>query len=588
MIALFVRRTIRHRRVARGDNTFTRWRLACLILPWLLFVPGCSGRTGGPPTSGPVADAPAVTFADITAKAGLHFQHSNGAVGKKWLPETMGSGCAFLDYDNDGRQDILLINGDTWEARGKHTLMALYHNNGDGTFTDVTREVGLDVPLFGMGVAVGDYDNDGYDDLFITAVGKSRLFHNVSNGRGGRKFVDVTAASAITDTGWSTSAAWLDYDRDGKLDLFVCHYVQWSPKTDVFYSVDGTAKSYARPQSYPGESCRLYHNLGGGRFQDVTRQAGILNTHSKALGVAVCDYDGDSWPDLFVANDTEPNFLFHNQGDGTFKEVGVESGIALSERGVSRAGMGIDAADTQHNGAFDVLITNFAGEQLTLYRRDESGLFLDVAARSGVGNATQTYLGFGAFFLDYDLDGWPDLFITNGHIDDDIGKRDAGVSYAEPGLLFRNLGQGRFADVSGRSGAALTTPRVGRGAAWGDIDNDGSPDLLLIANGGKATLLHNENHTGNGWIRLLLVGTTSNRDAYGARVRVTVGRETQTQEVHSGSSYLSASDRRLLFGLGKAAQADRVEIRWPSGRVQPLGPIGRMQTGQTLTVTEGR
>ncbi len=572
----------------RKGLLFWGWRLVQLNLIGILFLVGCGGRTGTPPPGAPVAVAPAITFTDITVKAGLHFQHVNGAAGKKWLPETMGSGCAFLDYDNDGWQDILLLNGDTWESHGQHARMALYHNNHNGTFTDVTHEVGLDVPLFGMGIAVGDYDNDGYDDLFLTAVGKSRLLHNVSNGRGGRKFVDVTAASGIADTGWSTSAAWLDYDRDGKLDLFVCHYVQWSPRTDVFASVDGTHKSYARPRDYLGESCRLYHNLGNGKFQDVTRQAGILNAHSKALGVAVCDYDGDAWPDLFVANDTEPNFLFHNQGDGTFKEVGVESGIALSERGISRAGMGIDAADTQHNGAFDVLITNFAGEQLTLYRRDESGLFLDVAARSGVGNATQTYLGFGAFFLDYDLDGWPDLFITNGHIDDDIGRRDAGVTYAEPSLLFHNTGQGHFTDAGAQSGTALTTPRVGRGAAWGDIDNDGSPDLLLMSNNGPAALLHNENHTGNGWIRLQLVGTTSNRDAYGARVRVTIGHETQTQEVHSGSSYLSASDRRLLFGLGKATQADRVEIRWPSGRVQPIGPIHRMQTGETLTVTEGR
>lgn len=553
-----------------------------------LLLAGCNSHPNTPLPNKIVLEVPAVTFTDVTEKAGLRFQHVNGAIGKKWLPETMGSGCAFLDYNNDGWQDILLINGDTWDPHGKHARMALYRNNRNGTFTDVTEEAGLDIPLYGMGVAVGDYDNDGYDDLFITTVGKSRLFHNVPNGRHGRKFVEVTAMSGIADTGWSTSAAWLDYDRDGKLDLFVCHYVHWTPKTDVFYSVDGTNKSYARPQSYQGESCRLYHNLGGGKFEDVTRQAGILNAHSKALGVAVCDYDGDSWPDLFVANDTEPNFLYHNQGDGTFKEIGVESGIALSERGVSRAGMGIDAADTQHNGAFDVLITNFAGEQLTLYRRDESGLFLDMAARSGVGNATQTYLGFGAFFLDYDLDGWEDLFVTNGHIDDDIERRDAGVTYAEPSLLFRNLGQGHFMDVSSQSGAAISTPRVGRGAAWGDYDNDGSPDLLIMTNSGHPALLHNENRTGNGWIRLRLVGTASNCDAYGARVRVTVGREVQTQEVHSGFSYLSSGDRRLLFGLGKAAQADRVEIRWPSGRVQPLGPIARMQAGQTLVVTEGR
>ncbi len=567
-----------------------RQSLSVISLLWLMLIAGCGGRTGTVtmPESAPVETPPAVTFVDITERAGIHFQHVNGAVGKKWLPETMGSGCAFLDYDNDGWQDILLVNGSAWGPGKTAAHIALYRNNHNGTFTEVTQAVGLDAPMYGMGVTVGDYDNDGYDDIFVTGVGGSRLYHNVPDGRGGCRFADVTAASGLKETGWATSAVWLDYDRDGKLDLFVCHYVLWTPATDVFYSVDGIHKSYARPQSYPGESCRLYHNLGSGKFQDVTRQAGILNAHSKALGVAICDYDGDSWPDIFVANDTEPNFLFHNQGDGTFKEVAVESGIALSERGVSRAGMGIDTADTRHNGAFDVLITNFAGEQLTLYRRDESGLFLDVAARSGVGNATQTYLGFGAFFLDYDLDGWPDLFVTNGHIDDDIGRRDAGVTYAEPSLLFRNTGQGRFIDVSGRSGTALTAPRVGRGAAWGDFDNDGSPDILLMTNGGKPALLHNENRTGNGWIRLKLVGTTSNRDAFGARVRVTVGTETQTQEVHSGSSYLSASDRRLLFGLGKAAQADRVEIRWPSGRVQPLGPIPRMQTGQTLTVTEGR
>ena len=261
---------------------FLHGRLACLLI-WTLLT-GCGGRSTAPQTRNPVAAVPAVTFADITARAGLHFQHVNGATGKKWLPETMGSGCAFLDYDNDGWQDILLLNGDTWDAaHGKHARMALYHNNHDGTFTDMTQEVGLDVPLFGMGIAVGDYDNDGYDDLFITAVGKSRLFHNVSNGRGGRKFTDVTATSGISDTGWGTSAAWLDYDRDGKLDLFVCHYVRWSPQTDAFASVDGTHKSYARPRDYPGESCRLYHNLGGGKFQDVTRQAGILNAHSKAL-----------------------------------------------------------------------------------------------------------------------------------------------------------------------------------------------------------------------------------------------------------------------------------------------------------------
>ncbi len=574
----------------------------------------------GPPPAVPQPPklvAPRVTFSDVTERAGIRFRHVNGATGRKWLPETMGSGCAFFDYDNDGWLDILLISGNGSLASvnggsaqsaanpgarsngagrpnggdgGGTPTLRLYRNNGDGTFTDVTAKAGLNLSLYGMGVGVGDYDNDGWDDLFITCVGRSRLLHNVADG-GGRRFVDVTEASGIADHGFSTSCAWLDYDRDGKLDLFVCHYVVWSPAAetrDNYYSVDGTHKSYARPQSYVSESCRLYRNLGGGRFSDVTKQAGILNGRSKALGVAVSDYDGDGWPDIFVANDTEPNFLYHNQGDGTFKEVGVSAGLALSEQGTSRAGMGIDAADVRRSGSFDVLITNFAGEQLTLYRRDASGLFLDVAAQSGVGVATQTYLGFGAFFLDYDLDGWTDLIVNNGHINDDIAEKDAGVTYAEPALLFRNVGGGRFSDVSKESGAALAVPRVGRGAAWGDFDNDGSPDLLLMTNNGAPALLHNDNRTGNGWIRLLLVGAASNRDAYGARVQVTVGADTQTQEVHSGSSYLSSSDRRLLFGLGSAARADSVEIHWPDGKVQKLGPVARMAKGATLTVREER
>ena len=542
-----------------------------------------------PPTPG------SVIFRDVTEKAGIRFRHNNGASGNKYLPETLGSGCAFFDFDNDGWIDILLINGNslTKNDRQPKSTMALYRNNHDGTFTDVTAETGLNIPLVGMGVAVGDYDNDGWEDLFITTVGKSRLFRNVpgknsgkSGGSAGRKFIDTTAESGIANVGFSTSCAWLDYDRDGKLDLFVCHYVQWSLETDRFYSVDGVNKSYARPQAYSGESCRLYHNLGGGKFEDVTLKSGILNGKSKALGVAISDYDGDGWPDIFVANDTEPNFLFHNQGDGTFKEVGVPNGIALSDQGKSRAGMGIDTADVLHKGIFDALITNFAGEQLTLYRKDSSGLFLDVAARSGVGAETQTYLGFGAFFFDYDLDGWQDIFINNGHIDDDIEKREAGVTYREPALLFHNMGAGQFSDVTKSSGDPLSNRRVGRGAAYGDFDNDGSPDILIMSNQGAAQLLRNDNRTGNAWIRLKLVGTSSNRDALGAQVKAIVGKETLTQEVHSGSSYLSASDRRVTFGLGGAMQADRIEIRWPSGKIQSHGAVPKMKTGEILTIQE--
>ncbi len=573
---------------------FARLNLIFLLLA------GAACTRPSPTPSAPVAEAlrealppPDVHFVDVTQAAGIRFTHFTGAFGQKWLPETMGGGGGFLDFDGDGWPDLLLINGTDFPGHGSNPQpgaiphCVLYRNLHNGTFRDVTAEAGLEAPIYGMGLAVGDFDNDGIDDVFITALPQSRLYRNVPAPGGGRRFVDVTARSGIRDTGFPTSAAWIDYDRDGKLDLFVCHYVAWSPslETKNFYTVDGIHKSYARPQAYRAESCRLYHNLGEGKFEDVTQKAGIFSIRSKALGVVVCDYDSDGFPDLAVANDTEPNFLFHNQGDGTFREVGQEAGIGVSGEGSARAGMGIDAADVTHSGNFDLLITNFSGEQLSLHRRDRVGLFLDVAARSGVGTATQNYLGFGACFLDYDLDGWEDILINNGHIHDDIAQRDTGVTYREPALLFRNLGGGNFAEVTSGAGAALGLPRVGRGAAVGDFDNDGSPDLLLLVNGGQPVLLRNDNRTSNGWIRLVLTGRESNRSAFGARVKVTVNGQVQTQEVRSGGSYLSASDRRLTFGLGKAKGADSVEIRWPSGKVQPIGSVSG---GRTIQVTEGK
>lgn len=561
-----------------------------LLLLLLLCLAGCAPRQNVPQTpSLPPPAPPAVTFQDVTEEAGIRFQFINGAYGEKLMPETIGGGGGFIDYDGDGYLDIILVNGDYWPGHlpaGKaHPTLALYRNRHDGTFEDVTKQTGLNVPFYGMGVAVGDFDNDGSDDLFLSAVGKSRLFHNERDGQGRHRFVDVTVPRRLNDTGWATSAAWLDFDRDGDLDLFVCHYVRWTPQTDMRYTIDGIHKSYARPQSYNGESCRLYRN-DKGVFTDVTAQSGIRK-NGKSLGVVVTDYDDDNWPDIFVANDTEPNSLFHNQGDGTFRDIGVEAGIALSDQGTSRAGMGIDAADVLNRGSFDILITNFAGEQLALYRRasEGAGLFLDVAARSGVGVATQRYLGFGAFFFDYDLDGWQDIFVANGHIHDDISAREVGVTYEEPCLLFRNLGQERFTDVSSLSGPALTSRRVGRGAAYGDYDNDGDLDALVLTNTGSPALLRNDNRTGNGWIRLILRGKASNRNAIGTRVRVTVGGQTQTQEVRSGGSYLAASDRRLIFGLGKAQQADRIEIRWPGGKVQPVTPMRR---NTALTIVEGK
>jgi hypothetical protein len=579
--------------------------------------------------------APAARFVDVTHAAGIRFRHENGAFGRKWLPETMGSGCAFLDYDGDGRLDVLFVNGmplrggsrlpapgsprtpaltslsQNWERGGRvrrsvrlplsqnwerglggedglpeegtggvGPTMALYRNTGDGTFREVTREAGLAVPMYGMGCAVGDYDNDGHDDLLLTTLDGCRLFRN----EGGRRFREVTREAGIGGTGWATGAAWVDVDRDGWLDLFVCHYVRWSPERDVYGSLDGIHKSYTTPEKYHGETCRLFRNEGKGRFREVTRAAGIYSTQSKAMGVAVCDVDGDGWPDLAVSNDTEPNFLFHNQGDMTFKEIAAERGIAVSEEGRARAGMGIDAGDETNTGQPSILITNFSGEQPTLYRHNEYGLFLDHSARSGIGTASQLYLGFGAFFFDYDLDGWLDVFIANGHVMDDIEVRNTGVTYRQPALLFRSSGDGRFVEVGRESGTAIPQPQVGRGAAWGDWDDDGDPDLLLSANGGEGRLLRNDTPSGNGWLRLLLEGRASNRNGIGARVTVRVGNRTFMQCVKSGSSYLSESDRRLTFGLGRATHADEIEILWPSGAVQTLGRTAR---NQVLRITEG-
>jgi hypothetical protein len=543
-----------------------------------------SALSGQAPTS-PPASSP-VTFRDITQKAGIHFVHNNAAFGKKYLPETMGPGVAFIDYDNDGWQDIFLVNGTDWPGRpSKHSTPKLYHNNHDGTFTDVTHKAGLDVELFGMGVAVGDYDNDGFDDLFITAMGQSHLFHNNGNGT----FTDVTQkAGLMGPKEFSTSAAWVDYDRDGELDLVVANYVQWSLEGDLYCTLDGKSKSYCTPESYKGTAVRLWHNRGDGTFEDATKKAGLAEPTSKTLGIAILDYDNDGWPDILFSNDTQPNKLYRNNGNGTFTEKAVVAGIAFSEDGVARAGMGVDAADYDRSGAASILITNFANQMLSLYHNEGKGLFVDEAPRSEVGRATLLTLGFGCFFFDYDLDGWPDIFIANGHIDGDIQRVQPNVKYAMPPHLFRNVGKGNFQEVTKTLGSAFNTPRVGRGAAYGDINNDGRPDLLLSTNGGPTFLFENDATPGfpaNKSLRIKLVGTKSNRDGIGTVVKMTAGGTTESQMMRSGSSYLSASELVLTYGLGQLNQADSVEIRWSSGQVDKLSTVA---AGQTVTVTEGK
>ncbi len=533
-----------------------------------------------------VPDASAATFRDITRQAGIRFVHNNGAFGKKYLPETMGPGVAFIDYDNDGYPDIFLVNGMDWPGHVKaRSTPKLYHNNHDGTFTDVTRKAGLDVELYGLGVAVGDYDNDGFDDLFLTAYGQNRLFHNNGNGT----FTDVTQkAGLLGPKEFSTSAAWVDYDKDGHLDLVVANYVQWSPQSDLYCTLDGKSKSYCTPESYKGASVRLWHNRGDGTFEDATQRAGLADSTSKTLGVAVLDYDNHGWPDLLFSNDTQPNKLYHNNGNGTFSEKAVVAGVAFSEDGVARAGMGVDAADYDHSGLPSIIITNFANQMLSLYHNEGRGLFVDEAPRSEIGRDSLLTLGFGVFFFDYDLDGWPDVFVANGHIDPDIQRVQANVKYAMPPHLFRNAGKGKFEEVTPSMGAALNSPRVARGAAYADINNSGRLSIAITTNGGPACLFLNEPAPGsrpNRSLRIKLAGTKSNRDGIGAMVKLSSGGETQDQMLRSGSSYLSASELVLTFGLAQQEKADSVEIRWPSGQIDHLQNVA---AGQTITVTEGK
>jgi hypothetical protein len=527
-------------------------------------------------------NAQSITFRDTTAQSGIHFIHNNGAFGKKYLPETMGPGCAFIDYDNDGWPDIVLINGEDFPGHQRvASTLKLYRNNHDGTFSDVTRKAGLAVSMFGLGVAVGDYDNDGFDDLFISAVGQSHLFHN--NGKGG--FGDVTRTAGLWGPNeFSTSAAWLDYDHDGKLDLLVANYVQWSPATDLYCTLDGSHKSYCTPESYKGASVRLWHNLGNGKFEDATRKAGLFDPTSKNLGIAILDANSDGWPDILLANDTQPNKLYLNLRNGTFEEKGVSAGIAFSEDGVARAGMGVDAADYDRSGRASVIITNFANQMLSLYHNEGNGLFVDEAPASEVGRATLLTLGFGCFFFDYDNDGWPDVLVANGHIENEIERVQKRVTYAEPPHVFRNLGGGKFQAVTSSLGAAFASPKVARGAAYADMDNDGFLDVLITTNGGRAYLFHNQGGT-NHSLRIKLAGTKSNRDGIGAVVRVTSGKDQQWQMMRSGSSYLSQSELALTFGMGRASKADTVEVQWPSGQVDKLSNVA---AGQTVTVQEGK
>jgi hypothetical protein len=520
-------------------------------------------------------------FVDVTSSSGIQFQHNSGAFGGKFLPETLGSGCAFLDYDRDGWQDILLINGMDWPGhKQRRSTLRLYHNNRNGTFTDVTSRAGLDVELYGMGVAVGDYDNDGFPDILVTCVGQNRLFHNTGKGT----FIDVTSASGLGKRlAFSTSALWFDYDRDGLLDLFVCNYVKWSPEHDVFCSLDGKHKSYCTPEAYRGETCWLFHNRGNGTFEDATASSGIFDSSSKSLGVAMLDDDHEGWPDLLVANDTQPNKLYRNQRNNTFKDAAVEAGLAFSSEGKARAGMGVDVGDFKNSGRSGVAITNFDNEMTGLY--EFSGkTYEDIAAQAGVGLASKNSLGFGCTFLDANLDGWLDLAVANGHIDETVRNIRGNVGYSQPPLLFLNNGKGGFRDVAEKVGGGFEQPKVGRGLAYADFDRDGDLDLLLTTNNGPAYLYRNDQLAGNHSIRFRLIGTKSNRDAIGATVRIFSNGLIQSRLVKSGSSYLSQSELPVTFGLEKRDRVDRAVISWPSGRTEEFKNLA---AGRSYECTEG-
>jgi hypothetical protein len=537
----------------------------------------------------PKAEIPAAPFTDITREAGITFLHNNGAYGDKLLPETMGGGVAFFDFDNDGAPDLLFVNSTYWPWHvpdgKKPTTAALYHNDGKGHFTNATAGSGLDVSFYGMGVAIGDYDNDGLEDAFITAVGGNHLFHNEGHG----KFNEVTSEAGVggSTNDWSTCAAWLDYDNDGKLDLFVGHYVKWSKDIDaeVGYKIDGRTRAYGPPNNFEGAFPQLYHNEGNGHFTDVSAQSGIQVKNpstgvpaAKSLGVAPVDIDADGWIDLVVANDTVPNFVFLNQRNGTFKEIGAVSGVAFDSLGNARGAMGIDAAHYRNDGKLGIVIGNFANEMTALYVAQNAPTnFLDSTITEGIGPDSRLLLKFGIFFFDYDLDGWLDLLSVNGHLEEEIHKIQASQQYRQPAQLFWNAGSkarsGFLVVPPEKSGSAMFQPIVGRGSAYADIDGDGDLDVVLTQINGPPLLLRNDQKLGHHWLRLKLVGSKCNRDAIGGWVKVRLGDQTLSRQVMPTRSYLSQSELPVTIGLGVAERPDAVTVVWPDGAEEKVEAV---------------
>jgi hypothetical protein len=562
----------------------------------LLLLPGCRHGTASDAPPALTTAAPGVRFADVTDSAGIHFVHDNGGFGRKWMPETTGAGCAFLDYDGDGWQDLLLVNSGRFllkdskqGAAAAGSRVVLYRNNGDGTFADATEHAGLRVDQYGQGVCVGDYDNDGFEDVYVTCLGPNYLFHNNGDGT----FHDVSKPARVAGAPvngsrrwkWSSACCWFDYDQDGWLDLFVGNFVEWSPEIDVFCGEKGGLKDYCAPMAYKPLPNTLYHNNRNGTFTDVSEVTQLGEYLGKAWGVAAWDYNGDRWPDLAVSNDTEPNSLFVNHEGRYFTEEAAAAGIALSESGHAKAGMGIDVADWNNDGRFTLLIGNFSNEKLSLFREEGSGLMRDVADETGVGETSLPFLTFGLFFFDYNLDGWQDIFAANGHIQELVQQRNASITFRERPLLYRNERGVRFAEVAEQAGEPLRNRYVLRGCASSDFDNDGDPDILVVENNGRARLWRNDGGNRSHWIRFRLAGTRSNRSGIGAQVIVRAGGITQRQWVRSGASFLSQSDLRATFGLGAAPRIEEVEVLWPGGAREACRDLAG---GQEYVITEGQ
>ena len=528
------------------------------------------------------------TFEDVTAKSGIRFKHEASCTSQKYLPESMGAGVAMFDYDNDGWLDLFFVNGGRLEdpmPRGASPDKSdprywnrLYRNNRDGTFTDMTEKAGLQGRLYGMGVASGDYDNDGKVDLLVTNLGGNILYHNNGDGT----FTDVTDKSGVSGSGWCTGACFVDYDRDGWLDLIITRYVQWDFSLDVFCGEHRPGyRSYCHPDQFQPITHHVFHNNRDGTFTDVSKKCGIAGSPGKGLGIAIDDFDGDGWPDIFVANDSVAEQLFRNNGDGTFSEVALLSGLAYDQNGHAFAGMGADFGDYRNSGWPSVFVNALANQKYKLFRNDK-GTFDDVTDSIGVGALTMSHSGWGAKWIDYDNDGWLDLFVAQGHVMDNIELTEPTLRHLEPPLLLKNE-QGRFSNISHGSGPVFTTPIAARGAAFGDLDNDGFVDVAINCNDGHAIILRNLGHDGNHWITLNLIGTSSNRDAIGAKIRLLSDAGQQTRFVSTAGSYISASDKRAHFGLGSSKKIHLVEITWPSGIVQHLESV---HEDQILTIKE--